>query len=183
MCAPFLNGRWSFIRPPFWLFVLRTYPDCCCCCWAGYLHLDPRKGIYPEGSNQCGVEIRTRYLKMERQTGFHLQSDAHEKSCPGCRITYRDMAIIEPSMTFNSRSVTNFTYARVYLHFCIARKTKIRSGVGLVQELPISATHHQTVTSGHLPHFDPMIAHDTPILQLLPHTNRNYALEWKNQQR
>lgn len=40
-------------------------------------------------------------------------------------------------------------------HFCITRKPKIGSRIGLVQELPVPAPHDQTVTSGHLPHFDP----------------------------
>lgn len=61
-------------------------------------------------------------------------------------------------------------------HFCIPRKAKIGSGVSLVQKLPVPATHDQTVTSGHLPHLDPT-AHDIPVLQLLRHSHRNYALE------
>lgn len=49
-------------------------------------------------------------------------------------------------------------------HFCIARKAKIGSRIGLVQELPIPAPHHQAVTSGHLPHFDPT-DRDIPVRQ------------------
>lgn len=39
-------------------------------------------------------------------------------------------------------------------HLRISRKSKVRSSVGLVQQLPITATHHQAMTSGHLPHRD-----------------------------
>lgn len=37
-------------------------------------------------------------------------------------------------------------------HLRISRKSKVRSSVGLVQQLPVATAHHQTVTSGHLPH-------------------------------